>query len=156
MVELPGATPVTMPVEEFTVAAAVLLLLQVPPPVPVMVNVVDKPEHIDDAPLTVPAFATAFTVTSWVAVEVPHPFDSVYVMVEFPGDTLVTTPVVASTVATPVLLLVQAPPLFPLELKLIADPLHTDEPPLMVPAFKTGFTVTGAKEFAVPHTVVTV
>ena len=31
MIETPGDTPVTMPVDELTTAAAVLLLLQVPP-----------------------------------------------------------------------------------------------------------------------------
>lgn len=77
MVELPCAIPVTTPVVEFTVAAAVLLLLQVPPPAPLLVNVVDKPMHTDDAPLTEPAFATAFTVMSCVAVEVPQPLDTV-------------------------------------------------------------------------------
>lgn len=61
MVALPVATPVTTPVAEFTVAAAGLLLLQVPP-VPLVVNGVDKPAHTVDAPLTVPAFATALTV----------------------------------------------------------------------------------------------
>jgi hypothetical protein len=77
MVELPAATPVTTPVVEFTVAAAGLLLLQLPPLIPLLVNVVDKPAHTDGPPLMVPAFAIAFTVTSLVAVEVPHTFDTV-------------------------------------------------------------------------------
>ena len=51
------------------VAIAVLLLLQVPPALPVLVNGVDKPEHTDAAPLTVPAFGTAFTVTVYEAEE---------------------------------------------------------------------------------------
>lgn len=77
MVALPAATPVTTPVIEFTVAAAGLLLLQLPPPAPLVVNVVDKPIHTADAPLMVPAFATAFTVTNWVAADVPQVFVTV-------------------------------------------------------------------------------
>ena len=76
-------------------------------------------------------------------------------MVVFPGATLVTTPELMSIVATDVLLLVHVPPLLPFEVKLRIDPLHTDEPPLIVPAFRTGFTVTGADALAVPHKVVT-
>ena len=62
MIALPAATPVTRPVAAFTDAAAGLLLLQVPPPEPLLVNGVDKPAHTVEAPLTVPAFAIAFTV----------------------------------------------------------------------------------------------
>ena len=71
-------------------------------------------------------------------------------MVVLPGATLVTTPA-PLTVATPVLLLVHAPPLFPLALKLRADPTHTDDPPLITPAFNTGFTATFADALMVPH-----
>ena len=63
MIELPAAMAVTTPVVELTVAAAGLLLLQVPPAAPVLVNVADRPAHTDDEPLTEPAFATALTVT---------------------------------------------------------------------------------------------
>ena len=76
MVVLPAATPVTTPVDPFTVAAAVLLLLHVPPVLPLLVNGVDKPAQTDVAPLTVPALAIAFTVTNWVAVDVPQTFDT--------------------------------------------------------------------------------
>lgn len=44
MVELPAETPVTTPVAEFTVAAEVLLLLQVPP-LMLLDNVVVDPVH---------------------------------------------------------------------------------------------------------------
>ena len=77
MVALPAATPVTTPETALTVAVTVLLLLQVPPMLPLLINVVDKPAHTDEAPLTVPALASAFTVTSRVAVEVPQVFDTV-------------------------------------------------------------------------------
>ena len=76
-------------------------------------------------------------------------------MVVFPGATLVTTPLAAPMVATAGLLLVHEPPLFPLEVKLIVDPLHTDDPPLIVPALRTGLTVSGAEAVAVPQRVVT-
>ncbi len=76
-------------------------------------------------------------------------------MVVFPGATLVTTPEFTSIVAAPVLLLLHEPPLFPLALKLMDDPMHTDDPPLIVPALRTGLTVIGADAETVPHTVVT-
>ena len=62
IIALPAATAVTTPVAGFTAAAAVLLLLQAPPLMPLLVNGADKPAHTVDAPVTVPAFATAFTV----------------------------------------------------------------------------------------------
>lgn len=76
-------------------------------------------------------------------------------MMVVPGATLVTTPEFMSIVATPVLLLVHWPPLFPLEFKLMADPMHTEDPPLIVPALSTGLIVIGADADAVPHRVVT-
>lgn len=77
IVALPAATPVTTPVAAFTVADEVLLLLQVPPLVPLLVNGVDVPIHIVAAPLTTPAVGTIFTVTSFVAVEVTQLFVNV-------------------------------------------------------------------------------
>ncbi len=76
-------------------------------------------------------------------------------MVVFPAAAPVTTPAELTDAAAG-LLLVQEPPLLPLELKLILDPIHTDEPPLIVPALRTGFTVMGAEAVTVPHTVVAV
>ena len=72
MVADPAATPVTRPVEAFTAAMAVLLLLQVPPASPVVVNEVCALTHNVAAPLTVPAFGSAFTVTVAVALVVPQ------------------------------------------------------------------------------------
>jgi hypothetical protein len=77
-------------------------------------------------------------------------------MVVFPVAMPVTTPVAASAVATPGALLVHEPPLFPFELKLIVAPIQTDDPPLIVPALRTGLTVSGDDAVAVPHTPVTV
>ena len=59
-----------------------------------------------------------------------------------PWATPVTTPVVGFTVATPGVLLLHAPPGSPLALKLMPDATHTDDKPLIVPAFGSEFTVT--------------
>ena len=73
IVALPAATPLTTPVAAFTVAIAVLLLLQLPvPTLPVLVNVVDEPRHTDDAPLTVPAFGEGLTVTLYEVEALPQ------------------------------------------------------------------------------------
>ena len=77
MVALPAATPITTPVDEFTVATAVLLLLQLPPVLPLLVNVVARPAHTAVAPFIVPALAVALTVTNCVVFEVPQLFETV-------------------------------------------------------------------------------
>ena len=63
----PPLTPVTTPDDAFTVAIAVLLLLQDPPLLPLLVNVVVDPAQTVAAPLTVPAFAAALTVIPFEA-----------------------------------------------------------------------------------------
>lgn len=65
-------------------------------------------------------------------------------MIVLPGDTGVTSPVDALTVATPALLLLHEPPLFPFAFKSRVELIHTAEPPLIVPALTTGLTVIGA------------
>ena len=55
MSAVPGDTAVTFPVVGCTVATAVLVLLQVPPPVPLLEYVAEMPTQSGDAPLTVPA-----------------------------------------------------------------------------------------------------
>jgi hypothetical protein len=72
MVTVPAVTPVTTPEPAFTVATFTSLLLQLPPPV-LLVNAVDKPLQILDAPLTVIPPGTGFTVTTWVALATPQP-----------------------------------------------------------------------------------
>ncbi len=72
MVAEPADTPVTTPVTELTVAAAVLLLLQLPAPVPLLVNMAVEPSHKMEAPLTVPALGTSPTVTTTEAVADPQ------------------------------------------------------------------------------------
>lgn len=61
MVAVPAATPVTTPVEP-TVAAAVLVLVQTPPVV-VLVNEVVAAAHTVPVPVIVPAEGNGFTAT---------------------------------------------------------------------------------------------
>ena len=61
-------------------------------------------------------------------------------MVE-PAPTAVTTPVVASTVATAILLLLQDPPASPVLLYEAVEPIQSGEVPLTVPALALGLTV---------------
>ena len=68
----PADTPVTTPVEAFTVATEGVTLLQVPPAVPSLVYGVVDPIHNVEAPLTVPASTTGFTVTVADADSVPQ------------------------------------------------------------------------------------
>lgn len=72
MVAEPAATPVTSPVVAFTMAAAVLLLLQLPPPVPLLVNMAVDPTHNVVAPVTVPACGRSPTVTTVDAMAKPQ------------------------------------------------------------------------------------
>ena len=72
MVAVPAALPVTNPVLEFTVATRVLLLFQVPTLVLLLENVAVARTQTVEAPLTVPAFGSGFTVTSFDAVDVPQ------------------------------------------------------------------------------------
>ena len=141
MIELPAAMAVTTPVVELTVAAAGLLLLQVPPLLPLLVNVADKPAHTEDAPLTEPAFATALTFTVAEVEDVAHAEVTVYVMVAVPVPVPKTTPF-TSTIAIAALLVLHIPPAVPLVLKLIVELAHTLEGPLIVPALAAGLTVT--------------
>jgi hypothetical protein len=72
IVAVPDALPVTTPVFEITVATAVLLLLQVPTLVLLLVNVVVASAQTVDAPLTIPAFGSGFTVMSFDDTDVPQ------------------------------------------------------------------------------------
>src|ERR1043166_4771101 len=102
--EVPADTPVTTPVVEPIVATPVLLLLQVPPPVPSL-NVVVAPWQILVTPVI--GRGDGYTVTVMAAAQ---PVLRVYEMVEVPAATPVTIPVDEPIVATVVLLLVQIPP----------------------------------------------
>ena len=72
MVAFPDATPVTTPDDGLTDATEALLLLQVPPVLPLVAKVVDKPAQTVDAPLTVPGLGRAFTVIFTETEEVAH------------------------------------------------------------------------------------
>ena len=74
MIAVPAATPLTTPVEAFTVAIPVALLDQLPPDT-VEVNVVVPPTQIPCVPLRVPADGGLVTVMVPLAVTVPpvHP-----------------------------------------------------------------------------------
>jgi len=53
----------------------------------------------------------------------------------------VTSPVVISTVATPVFVLLHVPPASPVEVYVVVAPIHRGVVPLTVPALAFGFTV---------------
>lgn len=76
MVALPELTPDTIPVAEPTVATDVLPLLHVPP-LTALPSVELPPMHTLDVPVIVPADGAPFTVTTAVAVAVPHPIVTV-------------------------------------------------------------------------------
>jgi hypothetical protein len=61
-------------------------------------------------------------------------------MVVLPAEIPVTTPVLASIVAAAVEPLLHVPPAT-LLLSIIVDPAHTEDGPLIVPAFASAFTV---------------
>jgi hypothetical protein len=69
---VPADTAVTTPVVAFTVATAVLLLLQLPPAT-VELNVLVPATQIDWVPLNTPAVGAAVTVIVLVAVPFGHP-----------------------------------------------------------------------------------
>ena len=74
MFVIPGFTAVTKPVDGFTVATAVFVLLQFPPAVPSLAYVDVSPMQSGDVPLTVPALTFAFTNTSKKEeTGLPHP-----------------------------------------------------------------------------------
>jgi hypothetical protein len=73
MFEVPVKTGVINPVEAFTVATPVDADCQIPPALPLVVNVTVPLEQIDCVPLSVPAFGAAVTVTVLVAVASAHP-----------------------------------------------------------------------------------
>src|SRR6185503_349951 len=112
---VPAATAVTSPVDAFTVATEVLVLLHAPPAVPLLVKVVVPPMQIGVVPVTVPAVTFGETVNVLNAdTGLPQPLLTVYVMSAVPAATAVTNPVDALTVATEVLVLLHEPPAVPL------------------------------------------
>ena len=71
--DVPGETAVITPVDELTVATAVVPDVHVPPVLPLLVNVVVPLGQMACVPLIVPALGAAVTVTVLVAVALVHP-----------------------------------------------------------------------------------
>lgn len=128
----PPAIAVTSPVDPFTVATDVLLLVHAPPVGMVESVVVDPLQRLVGPDITA---GDAFTVTVW---ETEQPLAvMVYDMSADPEPVPDTTPVVLTTVATAVLLLLHVPPVVAL-LRVVVAPSHTvKEPPM---AAGSGFT----------------
>ena len=156
MVAVPAVTPFTAPVVAFTVATDGVRLLQLPPLIPLLVNVAVEPMQTVKAPLTVPAFASGLTVINFVEMNEPQLFVIVYWIDAFPAATPVTKPVVVFTVATDGVTLLQLPPVVPLLVYVVVDPAHTAAAPLTVPAFGIAFTVINFVALAVPQLLVMV
>jgi hypothetical protein len=72
MLTVPAFTPVTAPVEAFTVAVAVLDELHVPPVV-ALAKVVLEPTHTEVVPVIAATVGNAFTVTTVAADVAEHP-----------------------------------------------------------------------------------
>jgi hypothetical protein len=129
MVAVPAATPVTMPVAEPTVATAVLLLLQVPPP-DASASAVVAPAHAVNVPVMT---ETLLTVTGVVAKQEPTEYE----MVAPPAATPSMVPVDEPMLAIPVLLLDHTPP--------PGDDASVDVPPVhmdVVPVIADGLAFT--------------
>lgn len=133
---LPAETPVTIPVDPM-VAIEVLVLVHVPPPV-LFVSVVVDPAHT----LAVPPIAAGdeFTNTVRVSASEPHPFVTVYVIIDDPAPTPVTIPVPDPIVATDGEPLVHTPPVTEL-VSVVVCPVQTNDAPAIVSTTGTGLTV---------------
>ena len=88
IVVVPAATPYTAPLAD-TVPAAVFVLLQVPPPVPVAVNDVVPAGHTVYVPLMLPGLASAVTVTFTVCTALADPLFTVITNTSLPEYPLV-------------------------------------------------------------------
>lgn len=150
IIEVPIATPVTIPV--VPTLALVLLLLHVPPPI-LLMSVVVKPTHTADVPVIVSALGKAFIVTVFVADAVPHKLVTEYITVSIPAATPITIPVVPIDAFA---LLIHHVPPDAASVKVRVEPTHTVDNPVIVPALGSGFTVTNLVATAVPQLFVTV
>jgi hypothetical protein len=103
MVVVPTPTPVTTPLDELTVAAPVLVLLQVPPAVGL--NIVSVLPLI-----TVYTLAKLGVNAVTVTVRTANPPPTVYVIFTAAANRPVTSPELEPTVAIPPLALVHTPP----------------------------------------------
>ena len=146
----------TTPLPELMVAVSVSPLVHVPPAT-VEVNVVEPVEHIACVPLNVPALGAAVTVTTVDAVSFAQPPVpvTIYLIVDVPAETAVTTPL-TSIVATPVEAELHEPPL-PLVDKFVVPFEQIAVVPLISPASGAAVIVTVlvAVSFAQPPVPVT-
>ncbi len=147
---MPVSAPVTVP-PVLTVAAAVLLLLQLPPAA-ASVSRVEEPLHIAEAPEIVPALGSALTLKVAVVLAVPQLLVTVYNILVLPAVMPATLPPVL-TVATAILLLLQVPPEVA-SARRVAEPAHILSVPVMDPADGSGLTVTVAVSVVVPQLLV--
>ena len=147
MVTTPAALPVTMPPVPID-AIDILLLVHTPDGV-TSDNVVVWPTHILVAPLIADTTGNALTVTTVVVLQ---PVLKEYVIVELPGPTPETTPLVAPIVATPGEALLHVPP--PASVSVTLPPTHIGALPDMADGF--ALTVTPLVENAVQPALVTV
>ena len=127
IVSVPEVTPVTDPAD----TVALLLLALHTPPDGVDVKVTGEPVHAVVAPEIVRPTGTPLTVTTCVAVAVPHDPEAIYFIVSIPKDIPFTTPPVV-TVAW-LLLEFHVPPVAA-SVKVMLSPEHTVEAPVIVPA----------------------
>jgi len=128
MFDVPPDTPVTIPLDEPTVAFAPWLLNQVPP-ASVLDSVVVAPWHTVSVPVI--AAGNGFTVTIAVLIQPPLP---VYVMLVVPAVTPVTTPEVTPIVATDGVALVHEIPPGRMLYTTFVLPIHTGTLPLIAAA----------------------
>jgi hypothetical protein len=138
----------------FTVATAVLLLLQVPPGVPVLLSVIVLPAHTLLLPLIVPALSEAPIDIVMVVVAVPQLLLTVYLIVSMPGLIAVITPLML-IMAMVVFVRLHTPPLTLLVYGCII-PAHNVELPLIVPAVGIAVTLTVLVAAMVPQLLLTV
>jgi len=142
MVAFPPATPVTIPVLLPTVATAVEELLQVPPPVALVKDVVELTHT-----MPVPLIAAGEELTVTVAKEFPQAL--MYDMFTVPPETPDAIPVPDPTVAIDVLELLHVPPVDAL-VKVVLPVKQSDN----VPPIDAGLLFTVTTDVAkLPHPV---
>src|SRR5437773_785986 len=114
MFVVPAERVVTTPLFPSTDATEALLLIHDPPPSPSLVYVAVCPMQSGEVPLTVPAFEMLATLRFFEdETGALQPLLTVYIISVVPAPTAVTSPVVAFTIATEVLLLFHVPPASP-------------------------------------------
>lgn len=141
MITLPATKPLTLPAE-LTVATDVLVDIQVPPEVPVLVRDIVLPAHTLSVPVITPALGSGFMVMLVVSVVLPQlGVVAVYVIVAFPElDPAVKTPVELLMVARDEAVLQLPVPILVALVRVITDPVQTEEGPAILPALGSGFT----------------